>query len=293
MRPGSRRGRLDLAGAHCRPFDRIHHASHCFFASARRRSSPAPAPSASSSRANSRSPARRARPRAGRHAPTRRSSPAPLGTRGLSVATAEALTGAACSTRCWPRARARRTARRRAGRPLRRHRHRRRQGRSRRAGRYRLPSPASSNFAADMAVGRVGAGGARPRAGRRHPARRRGRRRLEDRGDAVVVARRRRAFRARWLVGCDGGRSTVRKLAGFEFAGTEPEFTAYPALVDVADPDTLPPGPQRDAGGLLHEPARPHRHRRLRRRRLRPLGRRSRWSTCRPCCAACPAPTSR
>ncbi|MGW8780597.1 FAD-dependent oxidoreductase [Streptomyces sp. NPDC055796] len=35
------------------------------------------------------------------------------------------------------------------------------------------------------------------------------------------------AFAARWLVGCDGGRSTVRRLAGFEFDGTEPQFTGY------------------------------------------------------------------
>ena len=27
------------------------------------------------------------------------------------------------------------------------------------------------------------------------------------------------SFAGRWLVGCDGGRSTVRKIAGFEFAG--------------------------------------------------------------------------
>ena len=29
------------------------------------------------------------------------------------------------------------------------------------------------------------------------------------------------AFRSRWLVGCDGGRSTVRKAGGFEFVGTD------------------------------------------------------------------------
>jgi flavin-dependent dehydrogenase len=31
--------------------------------------------------------------------------------------------------------------------------------------------------------------------------------------------------RAGWLVGCDGGRSTVRKQAGFEFPGTDPTIT--------------------------------------------------------------------
>ena len=50
------------------------------------------------------------------------------------------------------------------------------------------------------------------------------------------------SFAGRWLVGCDGGRSTVRKIAGFEFAGTEPEFTGYTASVKIADPEKLRPG---------------------------------------------------
>ncbi|HXC94732.1 MAG TPA: FAD-dependent monooxygenase [Edaphobacter sp.] len=49
-------------------------------------------------------------------------------------------------------------------------------------------------------------------------------------------------FRANWLVGCDGGRSTVRKIAGFEFAGSDPEFTGYSAWVDMEDPEKLRPG---------------------------------------------------
>jgi 2-polyprenyl-6-methoxyphenol hydroxylase-like FAD-dependent oxidoreductase len=50
------------------------------------------------------------------------------------------------------------------------------------------------------------------------------------------------SFEGRWLVGCDGGRSAVRKLAGFEFVGTEPEFTGYTASVTIADPEKLRPG---------------------------------------------------
>ena len=46
----------------------------------------------------------------------------------------------------------------------------------------------------------------------------------------------------RWLVGCDGGRSTVRGLAGFEFVGSEPQFTGYVVLATVADPEKLRPG---------------------------------------------------
>ncbi|MFJ9455264.1 FAD-dependent monooxygenase [Kitasatospora sp. NPDC101447] len=38
-------------------------------------------------------------------------------------------------------------------------------------------------------------------------------------------------YRGRWLVGCDGGRSAVRALAGFDFVGTDPLFTGYAAKV--------------------------------------------------------------
>jgi hypothetical protein len=51
--------------------------------------------------------------------------------------------------------------------------------------------------------------------------------------DGVAVQAGGESFRTRWLVGCDGGRSTVRKLAGFEFAGTDPEFTGYSAWVCI------------------------------------------------------------
>jgi 2-polyprenyl-6-methoxyphenol hydroxylase-like FAD-dependent oxidoreductase len=60
--------------------------------------------------------------------------------------------------------------------------------------------------------------------------------------DGVTVQAGGESFRARWLAGCDGGRSTMRKLAGFEFEGTDPEFTGYSAWVDIADPDKLRPG---------------------------------------------------
>ncbi len=50
------------------------------------------------------------------------------------------------------------------------------------------------------------------------------------------------AFQAQWLVGCDGSRSAVRKLSGFEFAGTEPAFTGYTTMLELADPEKLKPG---------------------------------------------------
>ncbi|MFD9700297.1 FAD-dependent oxidoreductase [Lentzea sp. NPDC059081] len=46
---------------------------------------------------------------------------------------------------------------------------------------------------------------------------------------------------ARWLVGCDGGHSAVRKLTGFEFVGTGPRFTGYIAQVELADQEKLKP----------------------------------------------------
>lgn len=58
------------------------------------------------------------------------------------------------------------------------------------------------------------------------------------------------AFDGSWLVGCDGGRSAVRKASGFDFAGTEPEFTGYSVLVDLADPEKLRPGRHYTATGM-------------------------------------------
>jgi 2-polyprenyl-6-methoxyphenol hydroxylase-like FAD-dependent oxidoreductase len=50
------------------------------------------------------------------------------------------------------------------------------------------------------------------------------------------------SFQGLWLVGCDGARSVVRKEGGFEFAGTEPEFTGYTVKVDFTNPEVLKPG---------------------------------------------------
>ncbi|MET3875833.1 FAD-dependent monooxygenase [Chitinophaga sp. OAE865] len=60
--------------------------------------------------------------------------------------------------------------------------------------------------------------------------------------DEVTVQAGDRSFKSKWLVGCDGARSIVRKTAGFEFAGTEPEFTGYSVQVDIIDPGKLKPG---------------------------------------------------
>jgi 2-polyprenyl-6-methoxyphenol hydroxylase-like FAD-dependent oxidoreductase len=47
---------------------------------------------------------------------------------------------------------------------------------------------------------------------------------------------------AGWLVGCDGGRSAVRKMAGLAFPGLDGIMTGYQAIVDFDDPDFFPMG---------------------------------------------------
>jgi 2-polyprenyl-6-methoxyphenol hydroxylase-like FAD-dependent oxidoreductase len=68
--------------------------------------------------------------------------------------------------------------------------------------------------------------------------------------DGVTVESGDASFQGKWLVGCDGSRSVVRKLGGFEFAGTEPEFTGYSAQVDIVDPHKLRPGRNLTSRGM-------------------------------------------
>ncbi|HWD79901.1 MAG TPA: FAD-dependent monooxygenase [Kribbella sp.] len=59
-----------------------------------------------------------------------------------------------------------------------------------------------------------------------------------------------RTVRAGWLVGCDGGRSLVRKLAGFEFPGTEPAITGRQAMVELEGTEGLRPSWNYTATGI-------------------------------------------
>jgi bifunctional hydroxylase/dehydrase len=65
---------------------------------------------------------------------------------------------------------------------------------------------------------------------------------LADDGDGVTVEARSeggvRRLRASWVVGCDGGRSTVRKAAGFDFPGTAATREMF--IADVRDCDIRP-----------------------------------------------------
>ncbi|MEU7187369.1 FAD-dependent monooxygenase [Streptomyces sp. NPDC045369] len=57
-------------------------------------------------------------------------------------------------------------------------------------------------------------------------------------------------LRADWLVGCDGGRSTVRRLAGFPFPGTAPEITGRQAMVELSGSEKLGAGWNETATGI-------------------------------------------
>ena len=99
---------------------------------------------------------------------------------------------------------------------------------------YRLPSPADSNMATDMEhletvlAARANTLGVEIRRGYRVDG-------FDVSAHDVTIHAGQDIFRGRWLVGCDGGRSTVRRAGGFEFIGTDPEFTGYSVQVQLAD----------------------------------------------------------
>jgi 2-polyprenyl-6-methoxyphenol hydroxylase-like FAD-dependent oxidoreductase len=106
---------------------------------------------------------------------------------------------------------------------------------------WRLPTPADANVAVDMETlesvlaARACSLGVEVRRGFGVNA-------ITASNEGVTVQAAGETFRGRWLVGCDGGRSTVRKISGFDFVGTDPEFTGYSVDVELADPDKLCPG---------------------------------------------------
>lgn len=76
-----------------------------------------------------------------------------------------------------------------------------------------------------------------------------------DDGEAVLaVLADGRTLRAPYLVGCDGGHSTVRKRAGIAFPGTEPTMTGRVAMAEVADPAALPANPRGPGGTVTVSP---------------------------------------
>jgi len=106
---------------------------------------------------------------------------------------------------------------------------------------YRLPSPAGTSMAVEMEclesvlAARATALGVEIRRGL-------GVEDFDQSDEDVTIRAGDEIFRGRWLVGCDGGRSTVRRAGGFEFVGTDPEFTGYSVEAEMSDPDKLNPG---------------------------------------------------
>jgi 2-polyprenyl-6-methoxyphenol hydroxylase-like FAD-dependent oxidoreductase len=58
--------------------------------------------------------------------------------------------------------------------------------------------------------------------------------------DHLVLESTAGSISAEYLVGCDGGRSTIRRLAGIDFPGTPPTMTAILGDVELADPPAEP-----------------------------------------------------
>ncbi|HWW24496.1 MAG TPA: FAD-dependent monooxygenase [Caulobacter sp.] len=114
---------------------------------------------------------------------------------------------------------------------------------------YRLPSRAGVNLAVDMQsletvlAERATAMGVEIRRGSRMES-------VEQSDAGVTVQAGGESLQARWLVGCDGGRSMVRKAGGFSFVGTDPEFTGYSVEAELADPDALALGRTYTATGM-------------------------------------------
>ncbi|WP_175996057.1 FAD-dependent monooxygenase [Burkholderia stabilis] len=114
---------------------------------------------------------------------------------------------------------------------------------------YRLPGPAGTHMATELArvesvlAARASATGVAIRRGASVEG-------FEQSDDAVTLHAGGETFRARWLVGCDGGPSAVRKAGGFAFVGTDPEFTGYSIDVELVDPDALRPGRHYTPAGM-------------------------------------------
>ncbi|MGW0804632.1 FAD-dependent monooxygenase [Nonomuraea sp. NPDC002799] len=74
---------------------------------------------------------------------------------------------------------------------------------------------------------------------------------VQEPGAVVATLADGRVFRGSYLVGCDGGRSVVRKRTGFAFEGTEATMTGRTAVAELADPGALTSS-LRGPGGLVN-----------------------------------------
>ncbi len=71
---------------------------------------------------------------------------------------------------------------------------------------------------------------------------------IEDDGGVDVMLSDDSVLRARYLVGCDGGRSLIRKTAGIDFPGTDPSSSFV--IAEVAMTEDPPLGIRPEGGGI-------------------------------------------
>ncbi|CAI6290065.1 unnamed protein product [Periconia digitata] len=62
-------------------------------------------------------------------------------------------------------------------------------------------------------------------------------------------------FSSSYLVGCDGGKSFIRKAASIPFPGTGPEFTGYTGIATLDRPELIKPGLNHTPNGLTVYPS--------------------------------------
>ncbi|KAJ5280078.1 monooxygenase [Penicillium angulare] len=74
----------------------------------------------------------------------------------------------------------------------------------------------------------------------------------EDEGGVTVQinGQGKREVRGQWLVGCDGGHSLVRMMAGIDFPGTDPKITGRAATVEIEGAENLEEGWQYTSKGV-------------------------------------------
>ncbi|TDZ22865.1 Monoogygenase [Colletotrichum sidae] len=69
-------------------------------------------------------------------------------------------------------------------------------------------------------------------------------------GVTIEAGEETQTFHAKWLIGCDGGRSQVRKAAEIDFPGTDATLTGYVIHCDLDHPERLSPGFQPTKQGM-------------------------------------------
>ena len=120
---------------------------------------------------------------------------------------------------------------------------------------------------------------------------------LRQTSDRVELETTQGEIAAEFVVGCDGGRSTVRKLAGIDFPGTPATMTAILGDVELASPPTEPVFQQRTPYGNWSsrsnfEPGLVSRDDQRLRSRCSTGTRRSPSRICESRCSSTPEPTS-